>query len=223
MQNGIQFLSPAKTVRAMVVDDHPLIRAAYREVLEHSGEASVVAETGNGDEACALYFQHHPDISIIDLNIRGIDGLEVIRRIRVKDPKAKMLVFSAHDHEIHITRALEAGAGGYLCKLCTASQMVDAVRTVAQGKPYIDPEHVNALAYRRLCSDDDNPLQALSPREFQIFQCLANGETAAEIATKLFISPKTVSVHQANIMKKLTLQNIAQLVRLAINCHVVDL
>lgn len=212
-----------KTVRTMVVDDHPLIRAAYRDVLDNSGEASVVAETGDGEEAYAMYFQHFPDVSIIDLNIRGIDGLEVIRRIRVKDPTAKLLVFSAHDHEIHITRALEAGAGGYLSKRCSASQMVDAVRAVARGKPYIDPEHVNALAYRRLFSGDDNPLQILSPREFQIFQCLANGEISGEIAAKLFISPKTVSVHQANIMKKLAIQNIAQLVRLAINCHVVDL
>ncbi len=222
MLNDIQFVDTPCTIRTMVVDDHPLVRAAYREVLEKSGEASVVAETDDGDIAYALYLEHRPDIAIIDLNICGTDGLEVVRRIRTRDEAARILVFSAQDHEIHITRALEAGAAGYLSKRGTATQMLDAVRTVAHGKPYIDPEHVNSIAYRRLFNCDEDPLQTLSPREFQIFRCLANGDSPGEIASKLFISPKTVSVHQGHIMKKLELKNIVQLVRLAINCHAVD-
>lgn len=215
-------MAASRAIRAMLVDDHPLVRSAYRAVLEQDGEASVVAEGEDGDAAYSLYFLHHPDIAIIDLHLPGGDGLEVIRRIKLKDAAAKILVFSAHDHEIHITRALEAGAVGYLTKRGNAQQMMDAVRSVASGKPYIDPAHVNAMAYRRLFSTNEDPLEALSPREFQIFQCLANGDTPTEIASKLFISPKTVSVHQGHIMKKLCLGNIVQLVRLAIACHVLD-
>lgn len=212
----------SRTIRILLVDDHPAVRFAYRALLEEDGSASVVAEGERGEDVCTLYFQHRPDLAIIDLNLPGLGGLEAIRRIVVKDPLARILVFSAYESEIQICRALEAGALGYITKRCGVSQMKMAVSSVAAGNAYIDPVYVNSIAAKRLFGGKDNPLQVLSPREFQIFESLARGESLGDIAAKLFISPKTVSVHQSNLMRKLGMHNVAQLVRMAIDCQIID-
>lgn len=222
MLSPARAVAPSKAIRILLVDDHPAVRFAYRMLLEEDGSACVVAEGERGEDVSALYFQHNPDIAIIDLNLPGIGGLEAIRRIVVKDPMAKVLVFSAYESEIQICRALEAGALGYITKRCGVSQMKMAVSSVAAGNAYIDPAYVNSIASKRLFGGKENPLQLLSPREFQIFHSLAKGESLGDIAAKLFISPKTVSVHQSNLMRKLGLHNVAQLVRMAIDCEVID-
>jgi two-component system invasion response regulator UvrY len=158
---------------------------------------------------------------ILDLSMPGIGGLETIRRLKALDPDARILAFSMHDNEVMILRTLEAGAAGYLTKISGMGQMVDAVRKVAQAQAYIDPAHLATLARNVAAGTGSSPLQALSAREFQLFQRFAEGQTAAEIATALHISPKTVAVHRASIMKKLDLHNDAQLVRLAIRCSLI--
>lgn len=212
----------AHSLRILLVDDHPAVRFAYRALLEEEGKACIVAEGERGEDVCALYFEHKPDLAIIDLNLPGLGGLEAIRRIVAKDPLARILVFSGYESEIQICRALEAGALGYITKRCDVSQMKAAVNSVAMGNAYIDPAYVNSIAAKRLFGGKDNPLQVLSPREFQIFECLARGESLGDIGAKFFISPKTVSVHQSNLMRKLGLHNVAQLVRMAIDCGIVD-
>jgi len=222
MLSPVRASANSKTTRILLVDDHPAVRFAYRALLEEDGNANVVAEGESGEDVCTLYFQHHPDLAIIDLNLPGIGGLEAIRRIVAKDTLARILVFSAYESEIQICRALEAGATGYITKRCGVSQMKMAVSSVAAGNAYIDPAYVNSIASKRLFGGKENPLQILSPREFQIFESLARGERLGDIGARLFISPKTVSVHQSNLMRKLGLQNVAQLVRLAIDCQIID-
>ncbi len=222
MLSPVRASANPKTIRILLVDDHPAVRFAYRALLEEDGNASVVAEGESGEDVCMLYFRHSPDLAIIDLNLPGIGGLEAIRRIVAKDPLARILVFSAYESEIQICRALEAGAMGYITKRCGVSQMKMAVSSVAAGNAYIDPAYVNSIASKRLFGGKENPLQILSPREFQIFESLAKGERLGDIGARLFISPKTVSVHQSNLMRKLGLSNVAQLVRLAIDCQIID-
>jgi two-component system invasion response regulator UvrY len=161
-----------------------------------------------------------PNVVILDLSMPGIGGLETLRRIKAKDPAINILVFSMHDSETLVLRSLEAGATGYLTKQGGVAQMVEAVRLVARGKLFVDSKYVPDLIHHRLSPTED-PLQALSTREFQIFQMLAEGHSVSDIAIMLSISPKTVGVHHAHIMRKLRLQNAAQLVRLAIRCNVV--
>jgi two-component system invasion response regulator UvrY len=138
------------------------------------------------------------------------------------DTKAHILVFSMHGGETMIRRALEAGATGYLTKQNGMGQMVEAVHQVAMGRTYIDAAYVTAMASRNQHVPATDPLQVLSTREFQLFKLLAEGKSVAAIAETISISPKTVGVHQTNIMKKLGLQNAAQLVRLAIRCNVIE-
>ncbi|BAN34774.1 LuxR family two component transcriptional regulator [Sulfuricella denitrificans skB26] len=208
------------SIKVMLVDDHPVVRDGYRHLLENTPDIRVVAEANDGEEACALYEQHMPNVVILDLSMPGIGGLETLRRIKAKDPVMHILIFSMHDSQTLVLRSLEAGATGYLTKQGGVTQMVEAVRQVAQGKLFVDSKYVPDLMHHRLFATED-PLHVLSTREFQIFQLLAEGHSVSDIAVMLSISPKTVGVHHAHIMRKLRLQNAAQLVRLAIRCNIV--
>jgi two-component system invasion response regulator UvrY len=211
-----------RAIQVLLVDDHPVVRDGYRRLLENTADIRVVAEAGDGEHACRLYGAHHPDVVILDISMPGMGGLEVLRRLKASDAAAHVLIFSMHDSETMIQRALEAGATGYLSKSGGMGQMVAAVRAVAEGKPYVDQDRALDLAVRRVAGVGDDPLRILSSREFQLFRLFAEGRTAGDIADTLSISPKTVGVHYTNIMKKLRLQNAAQLVRLAIRCDVIQ-
>lgn len=207
----------------MLVDDHPVVRAGYRHLLDTTPDIRVTAEAEDGESACISFRKHKPDVVILDLSMPGIGGLETISRILAQDADAHILVFSMHDNETLIMRCLKAGALGYLTKDNGYNQMAEAVRSVAQGKIYIDSAHSNAILSQQLTGAAEDPLRVLSPREFQIFQMSAEGHTQNEIAVTLSISPSTVGVHHANIMKKLGLHNATQLVRLAISCKVIQM
>lgn len=210
----------SKKIGVLLVDDHPVVRDGYRHLLEKTPDILVLAEAGDGETACALYEQIKPDVVVLDLSMPGMGGLEIIRRILSRDAAAHILVFSMHDSETLILRALKAGATGYLTKQSGMHQMMDAVREVARGKMFILSEHLQNIL-RQLAKPSDHPLQILSQREFQLFQLLAEGHSVVEIAAILSLSPKTVGVHHASIMKKLGLKNAAQLVRLAMDCKVI--
>lgn len=212
-------MTDERTIRVLLVDDHPVVRDGYRRLLESTEDIRVAAEGSDGDEAYAIYFRVRPDILILDLNLPGMSGLECIRKVRARDPDARILVFSMHDSALMVSRALERGASGYLSKSSAASEMIDAVRSVANGERFVSRSLVSELVGRH--SGASEPLDRLTKREFEIFLRLARGETVAEIADVLHISPKTVGVHQTNIMKKLELRNAADLTRLAIRCEVI--
>lgn len=207
-------------LRVLLVDDHPVVRDGYRRLLESTSDIRVESEASSGEEAYERYFETNPDVLIIDLSLPGISGIETIRRIRLREPNAHILVFSMHDSPMMVTRALEAGAAGFLTKSSAATEMVDAVRAVAQGRNFMGRDLIQDLVTTKIGADD--PLKDLTPREFQVFLRLAQGQVVNEIAGLLHISPKTVGVHQTNIMKKLQLRNVSELTRLAIRCGVVN-
>lgn len=207
----------------LLVDDRPVVREGYRHLLESAPDIRVTAEADDGESACFYYAKHAPDVVILDLDMPGIGGLETIHRIKTKDAAAHILVFSMHDSEALITRSLKAGATGCLTKSSSAEQMAKAVRSVAQGKTHVDSVYFSNIISQELFGASGDPLLVLSPREFQIFQLLAEGNSVGDAAKKLSISPKTVGIHHANIMKKLGIHNATQLVRLAIHCNVIPL
>jgi two-component system invasion response regulator UvrY len=214
-----------KPITVLLIDDHPIVRAGYRSLLESAKDiqVQVVAEAENGETGCTLYQEYQPDVTIIDINMPGIGGLETIYRIKTKNPAAKILAFSMHNNEIMVQRALKMGVTGYLAKQSSLEQVLEAVYQVSRGRPYIDAELAsNILADTLLGGNPENPLDALSKREFQLFKLIAEGNSVAQIAEMISISPKTVGVHHTNIMRKLKLQNTAGLIRLAISCNIIQ-
>lgn len=210
-----------RSIGILLVDDHPVVRDGFRRMIEGARDLRVVAEADDGESACVKYMECTPDVVVMDMSMPGIGGLEAIRRIRARDVVARILVFSMHDSEMLIKRTLAAGACGYLNKTSGMGQMLDAVRRVARGEMYLEAGSAVDIISKQLFNSDEDDLQALSLREFQLFQMLAEGHSVNEIADMLSLSPKTVGVHHANIKKKLNLKNDAQLVRLAIRCNVI--
>ena len=211
-----------KRITTLLVDDHPVVREGLRHLLTNTPDIHVIAEAGSGEASLILYKQYTPDVVILDLNMSGIGGLETIRRLKAIDMKARILIFSMHDGETMIMRAIEAGATGYLTKQNGMNQVMKAIRSVANREMFIDAAYVMSVAGRNISGARTEPLQTLSIREFQLFKLLAEGKTVVEIAGILSISPKTVGVHQTNIYKKLAIQNASQLVRLAIRYNVIE-
>jgi len=211
-----------KPISILLIDDHPVVRTGYRRLLESTPGMSVVAEADNGEIGYQLYLEHQPNIIILDLNMPGMGGFETIRRIKAYNPDAHILVFSMLNNPTMAQRSLIAGALGFISKQSGIGEMIQAVQQVASGKQYIEAELSAMLAInserKTTC---ENPLDMLTKREFQIFKLLAEGNSGTEIAEKLTISPKTVSVHHANMMRKLQLQNTTQLVRIAIEHNVI--
>ena len=156
-------------ITVLLVDDHPVTRAGYRRLLESTTDIRVVAEASDGETGCLLYQEHKPSVVIIDLNMPKIDGLETIRRIKAKDAKARILVFSLHNNETIARYTLKTGATGYITKQADPEQMVQAIRLVQQGKVYIDPKLASNMATSIMHDNTgENTLSVLSTREFQI-------------------------------------------------------
>jgi len=210
-----------RKITVLLVDDHTVVRTGYRRLLESTSDICVVAEASNGETGCRLFQRYKPDVVVLDLRMSGIDGLETIHRIKAKDPAAHILVFSMYDNVIMVQRALQLGATGYLTKQSGVDQMIRAVRQVNQGKRYVDQKITqNLVSDAVFCEASGDIVDILTKREFQLFKMFAEGNSVKNIAGILSISPKTVGVHHARIMQKLKLDNVSQLVHLAILCNI---
>ena len=212
-----------KPISILLIDDHPVVRTGYRRLLESTPDIWVVAEADDGESGYQHYLEYQPDVTILDLNMPGIGGLETIRRIKARDSAAHILVFSMLNNVTMAQRSLKAGATGFLSKQSGIGEMIQAVRQVNAGKIYIESELASMLALNATRKEAcENPLDMLTKREFQIFKLIAEGNSSMQIAEKLTISPKTVGVHHVNLMRKLQLQNTTQLIRMAINNNIIQ-
>lgn len=198
----------------LLVDDHAVVREGYRRLLEGTPDIAVVAEARNGEEAYRFFCELAPDVVVMDITLPGIGGIEVARRILTREPTARVLMFSMHEDVVFSSRALQTGARGYVTKASAPEVLVEAVRLVAAGKLFISHDMAQELAVQML-PGNENPLQGLSPREFEVFRLLVAGHAIGEIAKILSLSYKTVANHQWNIRQKLDVSNTAQVVRMA--------
>ena len=203
-------------VRVVLVDDHAVVREGYRRLLERTEDISVIAEVANGKDAYRVVCDMQPDVTVMDINLPGIGGIEAVRRIVAHSPEAKILMFSMHEDTVFSSRALQAGARGYVTKSAAPEVLVEAVRLVAQGKLYISREMAQELAAQML-PGRETPIDALSAREFEVFRLLVAGHSLPEIAKILFLSYKTVANYQSSIKHKLDVSNTAQVVRIALS------
>lgn len=211
----------AARVRVLLVDDHAVVRAGYRMLLNVAPEIEVVAEADSGELACRLFAEQTPDVVVMDLTLPGIGGLEAIRRIVQRSPRAKVLVFSMHEDTLFVEQALAAGARGYVTKSSPPHVLVAAVKEVAAGGRPLAGDIEQRLAFARV-RGGDSPLKELSTREFAIFCLLAEGLASAEIAKRLSLSHKTVANYGTQLKSKLKVGTVAELARLAIRHGVID-
>jgi two-component system invasion response regulator UvrY len=208
-------------IKVMLVDDHAVVRMGFKMLLETTDDIKVIAEAESGESAIKLFMEHKPDVIVMDITMPGMGGMEAIERILSKESSAKILVLSAHEDSVHPKRVLNAGAMGYVTKRSAAEELIKAIRSVAGGKKYIEASVAQQMAIQQL-SGQQNPVDVLSEREFEVFMSLAKGKTTNEIAETLFLSPRTVGTHLYNIKQKLNANNSAEIALIAMRSGLID-
>ncbi len=210
-------------IKVLLADDHSIVRAGLRRIVEESGEMQVVAEASDGREAIRLVNKTTPDVAVIDISMPGLDGLEVINLLQSQHPKLPILVLTMHEEGQYVVRAIQAGAMGYLTKQSAPEQLVSAILKIYEGQRYITDEAAESLALKvAKGSNGTSPLDSLSMRELQVLRRLAMGHTNREIAKAYHISIKTVDTYRARLLKKLELRNNAELSRFAIQNRLIE-
>ena len=201
-------------IKVLLVDDHEIVRVGFKRLLDTTDDVVVIAEASNGEEAYQLVEEVNPDVTIMDINMPGIGGLEAIKRICKRNPKAKVIALTVHETEPFPTRVLEAGAKAYLSKRCAPQELIQAVRRIHKGGTFITARVVKEMS--KTPGSQDTALSRLTAREFQVFSLLAEGRTPMEIGEDMNLNHKTIHSHRANIMKKLKLESSASIVHFAI-------
>jgi two-component system, NarL family, invasion response regulator UvrY len=211
-------------IKVLLADDHSIVRAGLRRLIEDSGDMTVVAEAADGGEAIRRVHETLPDVAVVDISMPGLDGLEVINQVRAHYPKLPILVLTMHEEEQYVVRAISAGAMGYITKRSAPEQLVNAIRKVHSGGRYLSDSAAESLAVRIAKGTPGRSLiDSLSNREIQVLRRLALGQTTREIAEAYNISIKTVDTYRFRLLKKLSLRNNAELSRFAIQNGLVEL
>jgi len=208
-------------IKILLVDDHAVVRMGFKMLIEAEDDITVIGEAESGEGAIKLFQELKPDIIVMDITMPGIGGIEAIDRIMAKDKNTKILVLSAHEDSVHPKRVLNAGAMGYLTKRSAAEELIKAIKSIHQGKRYLEPSIAQQMAITQL-SGETNPVEILSDREFEVFIALAKGKSTNEIADTLCLSPRTVGTHLYNIKQKLNANNSAEIALIAIRCGLID-
>jgi two-component system response regulator NreC len=211
--------SPDPPVRIVLADDHSVVRAGLRFLLDAEAGFEVVAEAANANDAARYVLGHHPDVLILDLNMPGGSGLELIPRLREEAPETRIVVLTMQRDPAFARQALSAGAVGYVLKDAADGELVLAVRLAAKGETYLNPQ----LGARLAAQPVDARPGDLSERELEILRLIALGHTNPEIAEQLYLSIRTIEAHRSHIHQKLTLASRAELVRFALEHRLIDL
>jgi DNA-binding NarL/FixJ family response regulator len=197
-------------VSVLLVDDHAVVREGYSRLLERHGDIKVIGEAGDAATAHSLFCCLDPQIVVMDISMPGTSGIEAMRRMLLFKAEARVLVFSMHEDIIFVSRALKAGAFGYVTKASAPNVLVQAIHTIASGKRYLCPEIAQKLALRDFATDKD-AAGSLSAREFEVLRLLTQGQSIKEIAESLGLNAKTVANHQSVIKQKLGVETAIQL------------
>jgi DNA-binding NarL/FixJ family response regulator len=213
-----------KPTRVLLADDHALVRAGFRTLLESLPGVLVVADTDNGREAVRLIEEHQPDIVLMDISMPELNGLEATARVTADFPSVRVVILSMHANEEYVLRALQAGAAGYLLKDADPVELELALTAVARGDTYLSPpvsRHVIDEYVRRV-TEGHTPLESLTSRQREVLQLIAEGQTTRQMAQTIGVSVKTIETHRAQLMERLDIHDIAGLVRFAIRTGLVS-
>ena len=211
-------------MRLLLADDHGLVRAGIRSLLEKMPSIEVVAEANNGREALELVRTSSPNLVLLDIAMAELNGLVALARMTKEFPSVKVIILSAHANEEYVIRALRSGASGYMLKDAATLELELAINSVAQGKTYLSPSISRAVidSYLERVGLQSSPLEQLTPRQREILQLVAEGKNTKEIASLLGISVKTVEAHRLQLMARLDIHDVPGLVRYAIRCGLVS-
>jgi DNA-binding NarL/FixJ family response regulator len=210
-------------IRVLLADDHALVRAGIRALTGNIAGVEVVAEAVDGREALELVKKHEPDVVLMDISMAGLNGLEAAARLAKDHPDVRVIILSAHSNEEYVCQALRAGAAGYLLKDAGTAELDIAIKAVARGETYLSPAISKQVIadYMRRVSGESGSLELLTPRQREILQLIAEGQTTKQIANTLHISVKTVETHRMQLMDRLDIRDVPGLVRFAIRMGLV--
>lgn len=209
-------------IRVLLADDHAIVRAGIRQFLEANEDIRVIAETGNGREACELIDRHRPDVAVLDIQMPEMSGIDVARRLRGRKIPVGILVLTAYDDAPYVQAVLQAGANGYVLKTAQPEEIVQGVRDVFQGKTVLDAALASRLIRDLQPRDEPTPFEALTARELEILTLAARGFTNKAIGAQLTISDRTVQNHLANIFGKLHAASRTEAVMRAVAQHLIS-
>jgi DNA-binding NarL/FixJ family response regulator len=211
------------TIRILIADDHTVVAEGLRALIEAQPDMKVVGLAGDGREALKQTLETKPDVVVMDNAMPELNGTEATRIIRKRCAQTRVVMLSMHSNSVHIQRALQAGAGGYVLKESVGRELVDAIRTVHAGRRYLSMPLTDKLLDRLMSDVPEDPLSRLSGRERQVLQMIAEGKSVVDIAGKLSLSRKTVETYRERMMEKLALDDLAALIKFAIQQDVVSL
>lgn len=212
-------------LKLLLADDHQIVRQGLRALLRTVPDFRLVGEAADGLEAVRLVERLQPDVLVLDLMMPGLNGMEVARQVARRMPQTRVVILSMHSNEAYVFEALQAGAMAYVLKESGADELVQAIRDVAAGRRYLSPpfsEHTIGAYRKKAEGIPPDPYQKLTFREREVLQLTAEGLSGGEISERLFISPRTVESHRANLMRKLGVRNQKELIRYAVQRGIVS-
>jgi len=207
------------TIRILIADDHTIVRDGLASSIEHEEDMALVGQASQGHQAVELARRLTPDVAVMDISMPDLNGIEATRQIRRESPHTKIIGLSMHSSTRYVREMFKAGATGYLLKDCNFDELARAIRAIADGQSYITPAVSQTVITSCIQEPRETPKGAfsvLTPREREVLQLMAEGQSTKQIARHLFISPKTVEAHRLKVMHKLDIDNLAQLTKYAI-------
>lgn len=210
-------------IKLLIADDHSLVREGLKALINASGVITVVGEAKDGHEAYSLIDKCKPDVAVFDINMPGMNGIDLLKQVKAVYPKLPVLILSMHPEEQYGYRAIMSGASGYLSKESAPELLITAIKRVASGGKYISPEIAERLVFEVQHDYDKKPHERLSDREYQVFLMISTGKSVSDIADELHLSVKTISTNRARILEKMQLKNNAELMHYAHQNNLVEL
>jgi DNA-binding NarL/FixJ family response regulator len=209
----------SRPVKILIVDDHPIVRRGLAKLVEEQPGFTVCGQAAGAADALEQLDAAKPDLIVVDISLKDIGGIELIKQIKARQPAAKMLVSSMHDESLYAERALRAGAKGYINKEEATEKMMAAIKTILNGKVYLSEKMTDRMLHRAVTPNEEiqsSPIEGLSDRELEVFELIGDGLTTRQIAKKLYLSTKTIETYREHIKTKLNVKSSAELVRQAV-------